>query len=163
MSLPKYWTETERAKLDQALTFSELVPIALAVIGRLPRPVVEVCGPLTTGGSGSELLNLIRFEQALRMLERRGFNVFDQLPFQVAMKRISATRPQADAWLGLLEQFYGPLFRSGQIAEGLYLPDWRSSRGACWERQVMADCGIITSTIPAEWLADCPAFARRSA
>ena len=106
MALPKYWTEEDKMLVDQATSMTELSLIALAIIERMPQPLVQVFGPMTTGGCGSFKDNIARFQKAIDFLESKGFAVFNQLPFQTAMIKISESRKTADYDWSILFDFY---------------------------------------------------------
>lgn len=60
----EHWTDSERELLETARlrgTFADLAAIALTILPRLPKPVGQVCGPISTGGLGSIEANLVRF------------------------------------------------------------------------------------------------------
>lgn len=149
--LPAYWEELDHAEARAATSMSDLSVVALRVLKRMPPRVVEVCGPISTGGLGSMESNLARFRQAIDILSRRGYVVFDQMPFQQEMVRISQAQRVTGYNHDILHLFYRTIFRSGYIAEGYFITDWESSTGASWERQEMGECGIPVYDIPSDW------------
>ena len=49
----QFWTERDTSLVARARSFSDLAHTALAVLARMPKPVGRVCGPISTGGTGS--------------------------------------------------------------------------------------------------------------
>ncbi len=139
--IEQYFTEDDYAAMDRAKTFGELVVIAKAVLMRIPKPVVMVCGPMTSGGTKNIELNFKIFAVYINFLRENGFNVFTQLPFEKAMWRIMETPEYRDGDQ-LLEEFYGEIFKSGLIEELHFIPNWETSHGATWEHKKAEELGI---------------------
>lgn len=128
----KYWTPEDVQALDDAVMFTDLFIIALRIIDRMPAEnLTQICGPITTGGKGSKEANIKEFDKAIFHYIAKGDNIFDQMPFQDTMERLSKGVEGYDE--RILEHFYLPLFRSGKIKKYKFLPDWKSSHGATWE------------------------------
>ena len=70
--MSEYWHEHDREEVARARTYGELVPVALRILARMPQPVGELCGPISTGGAGSVEANLARFDTAIRRLSEGG-------------------------------------------------------------------------------------------
>lgn len=151
--LPRYWTEEEKRQAAEAATMSQLARVAFTILERIPRPIVEVCGPMSTGGVGTLEGNLTRFRQAIVVLGRRGYHVFNQLPFQAEMLRIiqSGNTAKGGYCWDILEKFYEPIFASGIIARAFFLPGWHSSTGTRWERERATLAQIQISEFPESW------------
>lgn len=142
----KYWTPNDFLEVEESEKFPRLAEIAHRVISRIPAPIVQVCGPITSGGHGSVEANLLAFEEAIDTLEEKGFNVFDQMPLESAMSRIQEknyTDPN-QARNDILNQVYLPIFESGRIKMLIMLPGWESSIGARWEHEQGKRLGILT-------------------
>lgn len=45
-----YWTKEDFKRLETAQTMPELLSVALAILDRMPQPIVLVSGPISTGG-----------------------------------------------------------------------------------------------------------------
>lgn len=135
----QYWTEDDRKELRRAKTFKDLNGIAMRILKKMPQPIVQVCGPITSGGLGSVKKNLHRFNAVIKALDREGFNIFNQLPFENDLYRLrrelSKTRPQKRVDRELLNDFYLPIFESGLVASFFFIPDWKTSFGARWEHR----------------------------
>lgn len=125
-----------------------------------------VCGPITTGGTGNQIHNFEVFNATVRGLERRGNKLFNQVPYEFGLRRL-AYKWEAEGNTGycmpILSVFYARVFESGAICKGWFIPGWRSSFGARWEREKLATegCAIhdlshadIRSFLHAEYPAD---------
>lgn len=138
----QYWTNQDKAALPAATSFSDLAVIAVSVLSRMPPPISQVCGPISTGGLGSLEKNLAVFDAAIDRLIKQGIVIFDQMPFEDHMFRI-----MEDGWgtrqnNALLTDFYLPIFESGRIARLYFISGWESSKGANWEHQQAQRLGL---------------------
>lgn len=132
----RYWREEDRLAVTVADSFGELTQIALAVVGRMPPPVGQVCGPISTGGVGSIEQNLMIFEAAIDQLLAQGLTIFDQTPFEQHIFRILEDGLGTRQRNQLLEQFYRPIFQSRCVHVLYFIPGWQFSNGAQWEHQL---------------------------
>jgi len=132
--LPQFWTRFDLEQARTAVDFEDLGQVAIRVLSRMEKNglIVQICGPITTGGLGSHKLNLARFQIAIETLKADGYNVFDQMPFQSFMIKLLKLGHSGRA---LLEDFYGSIFASSLIKFLFFLPLWETSIGAKWERQ----------------------------
>lgn len=155
-----FWTEEDKARLARVATLEEAADVALAVLERMNqhasqhgREIVQVCGPMSTGGLGNIAANMAHFERAVNVLKHRGLLVFDQMPFQDAIIRICKYKEGDGKYhVEILEVFYRRIFESGHVKRAYFLRDWESSRGATWERWICTELGIIVDEYPDEWL-----------
>jgi hypothetical protein len=150
-----HWTHAEAGMLEQAKTFEDLADIAIIILARMKKhgkPIIQICGPMSTGGFGNLADNMQLFQYALDVATDMGLTVFNQLPFQDAMIRISGWEPRKPYCRPILEVFYRRIFESGFISQTLFMPDWQSSYGARWERELVTKLGIIIEEYPVEWL-----------
>ncbi len=129
----QYWTEEDFQELEVATTFSGLRQVAQRVILKMPRPIVQVCGPISTGGLGNVPDNLQIFQSYIERLQKRGIHVFNQMPFEGPMGRIKLAQTDRSGEKGILYDFYLPLFQSGLISKLYFMPNWYDSIGASWE------------------------------
>lgn len=148
MATYHHWTDNHLSKLDVLKTYAELREVALEFLRELPKPIVQVCGPITTGGRGSIEENMKAFGDAIGYLSTQGKTVFDQRPFEIPMQRIKMQAEQDGYPFDLLEEFYLPIFESKLIDELFFLPDWESSTGAKWEHEQAKRLGIKISYLP---------------
>jgi hypothetical protein len=137
-----HWTTDDLKRLETATTYGAMKDIAFDILRRIPPPVAQVCGPISTGGCGSIEENLKAFGEAIADLVAHGKNVFDQRPFEEPMQRAKVIDPTHGYDLRLLDDFYLPLFESGLVHELYFLPGWESSRGARWEHEQAQRLGI---------------------
>ncbi len=138
----KYWEPGDYILLENARNYYDLQKIAMSVIERMPQPVIQVCGPISTGGLGSVEKNLELFEVTIENLSKEGVKIFNQIPFEVPIQNIRSNTEQAGYDMDLLNQFYLPLFESGHISEFYFLPDWQTSFGSKWEHEQAERLGI---------------------
>ena len=132
--LEKYWKRKDKADLLKAKTFVRLQKIAMRVIRRMPQPVGEVCGPITSGGYGDKNKNIRAFKAAIKKLIVQGNNIFNQMPFEDSMERILRT-PVFKGGDQLLAEFYLPIFKSGLIKTLYFMDNWKTSFGARYEHR----------------------------
>ena len=142
MKVPnKYWIRRDVGDVEFAKSFGDLSKVAITVLKRMPQPVGEVCGPITSGGLGSREKNLEAFNKAIFALKYDGKNIFDQLPFEEKLFEFTQA-----VWyqggLQLLNEFYGPIFESGLIKVLYFMPLWQTSLGATWEHEQAQRLGI---------------------
>lgn len=154
--MEKYFTRNHIHRIDNSLTFEELADIAIEVLKEMyereNKPIVEICGPISTGGLGNTKDNLERFDKAIKIACDKGMCVFTQLPFERTIARIMHKYPVTDGYhLDILEIFYRKIFSSGYIHKTLFLPDWQSSKGARWERDLVTELGLEVLEFPIEW------------
>lgn len=152
-----HWTQEEYKACESAKTFKDLLVIALQILERmkkLGKPIVEVCGPMTTGGRGSAEENFRLYNFAVKSLEDTGKIVFNPTPFQETMGRLSTHLQGGEYNMDILEVFYRGLFSSGYIDTVYFLPGWQTSKGASWERKNIAGFGVKIEEYPADLLQD---------
>ncbi len=152
MDLPiePYWTEEDCAAVDRATTYDELSVVARRIAARMPEPVGIVCGPISSGGLGNIKDNLAIFKRTIQYIRSVGLSVFSQLPFEEALFEIKRSKPD-DGGMQLLNEFYLPLFQSGLIRTMYFMPGWRSSVGASWERERGRELRIAILDLPDTW------------
>lgn len=126
-------TINDTKDMFNAKTFEDLSKIALRIIKKMPRSVGIVSGPISNGGAGSVEKNLEIFKETIERLRRAGENVFDQMPFEEHMFRISQDKTYFKGEDQLLQKFYLPLFESGFIQTMYFIRGWQTSYGAKWE------------------------------
>ncbi|MES2930592.1 MAG: DUF4406 domain-containing protein [Patescibacteria group bacterium] len=138
----QYWKDEDWENLRKASTLADLYTIASRILNQMPQGnIIEVCGPIGTGGRGSVEANLAYFNEKIHALQRDGHIVFDQMPFEDSMQRIKKELP-VDAHDLILSEFYLPLLTQGKIAAFYFLPGWETSKGATWEHDLAGRLGI---------------------
>lgn len=138
----KYWTAEDIELLGKVKTVKEMFDIALRVLSRMARPVVQVCGPITSGGKGNVDLNIKYLNDKISELQEKGINVFDQMVFEDATMRLKDELSKDKYFMDLFTYFYLPVFESGFIDGLCFLPGWESSRGANWEHEQAKRLGL---------------------
>ena len=138
----QYWSIEDFEEVENAKNFKDLYAVADKILKRMPQPIVQVCGPIGTGGLGNIEDNLSAFDQTIRSLQSKGFNVFDQMPFEWPMQAMKFKLSQDVYPEDILNDFYLPIFESGFISEFHFMPNWKTSRGANWEHKQAERLGI---------------------
>ena len=115
--------------------------------------VLQICGPMSTGGLGNFEDNMRLFNFAVEKATENGLLVFNQIPFQGAMIRIIQWEPGQPYCVDLLEVFYRKVLESGLIHRTLFLPDLAEfQRSSIWERELVKRLGIVADEFPVHWL-----------
>lgn len=141
----KHWKPEHFEKLSQINSYEELLRIAIDILQKMPQPISQVCGPLTSGGKGSISANADCFRKTILKLNEQEHNIFDQAPFEKIIQKIRANQNHLlpeESNQQLLESFYLPLFKSGFIKKLFFIPGWESSHGAKWEHEKAKEFGI---------------------
>ncbi len=154
----KIWVAREREAMNKATSLHDLAEIAIRALQFIHQTcdgeIVQICGPMSTGGLGNLKNNMDRFDFAVMKAEEMGVIVFNQAHFQDAMIRVIRFKEGQPYCVDLLEVFYRRVFESGFISRTLFLPDWSTSVGAIWEREVAQSLGIAVEEYPLHWLKD---------
>src|SRR3954468_19709206 len=92
-----FMTDEEREALTKEVESLEpVVAIALRVLERMSKegkPIIQVCGPMTTGGAGNFKQNMKRFRKAIQKIDEQGkYLVFDQMLFTQVFIRLDKKR-----------------------------------------------------------------------
>lgn len=128
-----YWTKEDFAELNAATSPKEMLPIAMRIIDKMPDPIVQVCGPIGTGGLGNVTANLVAFNTNILFLQKKGLSVFDQMPFEEPIQKLKERLHSGHYLSEILTDFYLPLFKSGRIKTLYFMKGWETSYGARWE------------------------------
>ncbi len=151
-----YWQLVPATRTKQTQTFQELGTLAVEVLGKFPPNVhgkiLQVCGPVSTGGFKSTKTNFLVLADAVRLLRERGDFVFDQTHLEEVIvglwKRWKADPAHVGYCWPILDDVYRPIFESGLVGTLLFLPGWECSTGACWERSIGHSLGIKVAPYP---------------
>lgn len=139
-------------------SFAELVPLALAELSKFPAGAEVVCGPISTGGRGSIEKNFSVFNATIAALIKDGRPIFSQVPYEERIFFFRTRWQNEDPsrtgkyYMPILEEFYAPLIRTGRIRRGWFIPGWKSSFGADWERKELQAMGAETHDLTKEWV-----------
>ena len=129
-------------RLVECKNYNELGELMLASLKELKqenpdKKIIQVCGPITTGGLGSIQKNMEAIKDMIREMEQQGYVSFDQTPFEDKMFEIKAQRKENNTFKhydwDLLNDCYLPIFSSGIFDHLVFLPGYESSIGAQWE------------------------------
>ncbi len=80
-------------------------------------------------------------------LMEKGLNIFDQMPFEYPMFRISERNSNRYDYR-LLDEFYLPIFERGRIKTFHFIPRWETSYGTRWEHEQAVRLNIRRSYLP---------------
>lgn len=151
--LPHPWTEKDVDRLSSCCSFAAVGKVIHGVVSRLARNAFMVSGPITTGG-GSIEENIASYRRAIEYV-RRGYPVFDQLPAQGVLDRLwrawRESNPEGEYCYELLEGVYRPIFEDRLVTGLFFMPNWRSSRGSCWEREHAERLRLVIYHIEPDW------------
>jgi hypothetical protein len=149
----KYYTSKQITSIKNATTYKELLNVALEILHVMPKPIVQVCGPISTGGLGSIEKNLEVLDKTIKKLESQGYNVFGQIPYEGKMQEIKESYSNnIEAGHALLEEFYFPILKAGFIEKFFFIYGWESSAGARWEREQVKKLNISAQNLPEDFL-----------
>lgn len=122
------------------------------------KPCCMVCGPMTTGGTGNQAMNFSIITAAIRALEKRGFHVFNQVPYEEALHRLVREWKKDPNNTGycmlILEVFYRKIFASRHIAQGFFIPRWETSTGTLFEHKELPVHGAALIELTVEQIRD---------
>lgn len=160
--MQRYYSDGHKAAIEAARTYADLASAGIAVLQHMHglyaaegRQIVQICGPMSTGGRGSLEENMLVFAHAIRLLDDSHYFLspgevpFDQIPCQDAIKRIAQYKPGDTAYdQRILTDFYEPLFGARIVKACYFLPGWETSHGARWERDIVPVYGIAVKEYP---------------
>ncbi len=138
----KYWTKEDWKDLEKVQSVEDLYIIAQKIISRMPKPIVQVCGPVANGGLGSVEANLNTFNETIKQLQSQGLNVFDQMPFEKPMQILKKKVLGEKTFKSIMNDFYLPIFKSGLVSAFYFMPTWQTSLGSKWEHEKVKELGI---------------------
>ncbi len=130
-----YWTKEDVRDAYAAQSFEALAVVAVRILSRMEKvgTVIQVCGPITTGGCGCEVRNRARLRAAIEIGIKYDYIIFDQTPFGEHIRRISTTHSCGDYDKSILHIFFREIFASRHILEIWILPGSEESEGVRWE------------------------------
>ncbi|MFH1325321.1 MAG: hypothetical protein ABIH49_00940 [archaeon] len=145
----RYWSSEHLSAVNEANSFAELRRIAMEHLQRMPQPIAQVCGPISTGGFGIEK-NLEIFEVTIRKLMSQGKTIFNQIPFETPMKELNERSPLNGMRVNqnVLDDFYLDIFKSELIYKLYFVHGWETSYGARWERRKARELGMRINYLP---------------
>jgi hypothetical protein len=149
---PAYWRSADLEGIKNARTYAALSVVGLNILERMKttyssRMIGIVCGPISSGGLGSREKNLEVFEEYIQDLLRRNVLVFNQMPFEEKLLELLEGDLEKNGFK-LLTGFYLPLFESGLIDYFYFIPGWKTSNGANWEKDQAERLGKTIVQLP---------------
>ncbi|MCF7866207.1 DUF4406 domain-containing protein [Candidatus Woesearchaeota archaeon] len=148
----KFWFDEDLRDLKKATSFKEIGVVALRVQSRMPYDLMQVCGPISSGGHGSIEKNLDYFHRVIKMLSENNDCVYDQLPLEDAIRCVVDLLDDKFTPKDLLMDIYLPLFESGKIKKLYFIHGWESSKGAKWEHNKGKELGIEIIYLPKDFI-----------
>ena len=134
-----------RRAVRESQSFPQLAQVALERLKRRGQEVSIVCGPITTGGTGTRQGNLEVFKAVIRALKSQKIELFNQMPYEPGLERLSQDW-QKNGGTGycqeILDEFFLPLFESSYITRAFFTHKWWTSTGAKWEHDVCFRLGL---------------------
>lgn len=160
-----YLNKVDLEYIRRAVTLNQLVKKAIEVLGRMPKPIRWVAGPLTSG-SCSPAENRKRLHCTILRYKVHGIPTFNYLVFERRAKEILeweivrgmdlTERQRLKVQERLRDEFYAPIFASGLIGELRIMPDSHASFNVQWIRGYAKAKGIPMRVIPAEAIPHAP-------
>jgi hypothetical protein len=126
-------------------SLEEIYEIFKRIIARSTKQWSLICGPITTGGFGDRILNLDLFHQHIVAETNKGFQVFNQMPFERKLMQISDAFPQAFTKKKnpILDVVYLPLIKAKKFEPIKMMPTWETSDGATQEHNAAREVELI--------------------
>lgn len=161
------WIDEEIQKVNVAQDLHCLCEIGIEHITRRCAGlsgvnVVQICGPMTTGGilkpdgTADFDANMRRFKRAVELVYARsesdGFVLFNQIPLQPGIIRVLDYFNQPEYPLSVLDDIYVPIFQRKLVTKVYMLPGWDRSIGSRIEFEAATQNGISVEEIPLDWV-----------
>lgn len=112
----------------------DLAQLALQDLRAAPGPVIQFCGPISTGGFSTTDENLEYLSSVIEAAKKTGMHVFDQIEYERRLDEILGEKNGYD--YPILDFFYKPILESRLIQGMVFLPLWEGSTGSCWEHDL---------------------------
>lgn len=147
---PRFLTLKHAKILNEITTFHGLAEVAIEILGTMreylqlegrPHQIAQLCGPISTGGTGNREVNLARLNAVFDRLKDGETLFFNQLVFEDQFRRIKSLYGPAISEV-ILPSFYAPIFASGHVTRLCFVSDWHTSQGATWERKIAQQYGM---------------------
>lgn len=149
-----YWSDEELTDINSAQSYEELLKPAMRLIKRMPQPIGQVCGPISSGGVGNLDGNIKIFNKTIKKVREKGKIVFNQIPLEDTIHRIkqNSIGSCSERNFAVLENIYAPLFESGYMKKLFFMSNWKSSRGSVWEHNKGKELNIEIIYLPENFL-----------
>jgi hypothetical protein len=155
-------THKQTTQVSEAKSLCELAVIAKKTIKKAKKKylkaiVLQVCGPITSGGKGNRDANLIEFNKAVTALASLPYLIFNQMPYEdkigsLMSDIIKKTKSKFAYGMDVLIDFYETIFEKQYTDILIFLPGWEASIGACWEYKKGKKFGIKTRQLKDNWV-----------
>jgi len=116
------------------VALSKLVDEALLEISKMRPPIIQFCGPISTGGFGNVTDNLEYLYSVIQASTEKRMSVFNQVSYEKRLDQILKDHHEYD--YPLLDFFYNPILTSKKISGLVFLPLWETSVGSQWEHEL---------------------------
>ena len=141
-----FWQDRHRKLLAKVKSFTDLALVCQAIIESAGGSLHILSGPMTSGGigNGNKKINFKVIKRATEfMWTERGLRILSHLPFEDKLDELVShwrvtTGSSEYCWI-LMEEFYGRILTPSNFAGMHFLDDWRSSKGATYERKCCED------------------------
>jgi hypothetical protein len=130
------------SQINQNKELRELSLKALSEIRGMRHPLIQFCGPISTGGFGNAEDNIFVFKEIINGAKKAGISVFDQMKYERLFDKILKNHKGYD--FPLLENFYNPIISSGLVDALFFIPLWETSQGSKWEFDLATREGVKT-------------------
>ena len=147
-----------------APSFKELLDVALDELGGFHGTAEVLCGPMTTGGTGNMLTNLVAFNDAVQILKQQGRPMWNQIPYEYGLALLESqwrldTNDQGPC-RPIIDHFYSPLFdHTPRLIKRAWFIEgprgWKTSRGAQWEHAHISKLPIKIEYFRESWYTTC--------
>jgi len=140
----------------RAPTFLDLAQLAITELEARGEKVEMVCGPITTGGLGNPVVNILVFNYAIELLQDAGRPIFSQMPYEAGLSDLEETwqrdNPNERYCRPILDEFYARFLTPHFFKRAWFLPRWETSFGAQWEHRHFSDARIDIRYLPDDWM-----------
>lgn len=132
--------ESQRKEGLYEKELTNLANLAITEISRMPAPVIQICGPISTGGFGKTQDNLEYLSSIIGATTVANISVFNQVAYEARLDKILKHHVGYD--FPILDYFYKPILTSGNVHGLVFLPLWNTSIGSSWEHEMGKTLGI---------------------
>lgn len=143
-------------------TFNDLAQIARTQLQAFNGNAEIVCGPISTGGYGKPIANLLVFHHAIEVLEAHGRPIWSQVPFEAGLAELHSEwmqkHPAETYCLPIMTEFYWPIMTKDLIRRAWFLDGehgYKTSKGAQMEWERLGELGIDRRLFREEWHRAC--------
>lgn len=142
-------------------SFKDLAHMARRELEALRGGAEIVCGPISTGGYGNAVVNLLVFNHAIEVLKGHGRPMWSQMPYEAGIALLHdewCKRHPGEYCIPIMTDFYWPIMTPELIRRAWFLDGergWKSSTGATMEWERLGELGIERRCFKEEWHCRC--------